>query len=79
MTTTTFTTWTALLTQLLDDAAAGSFTTKRYTTPAGLTVEYHTPAEILAQIREVRTMAALESGSASLRTYAGQGGKGGCE
>jgi hypothetical protein len=75
----TFTTWTALLTQLLDDLASGSFRTKSYSTPTGVSVTYNAPEEILAAIREVRTLAAFETGAASPRTYAGQGGRGGIE
>lgn len=71
---TPFTTWTALLAQLLDNLASANFTAASYSI-AGRSVQYRTLDELRNTIEWVRTMAALESGTAAPRTYAGQGGR----
>lgn len=73
--TTTFTTWAALYAQMLDEIASGKISVVRVSPSSGKSIEYATLAELRAQLDYVRTMAALEAGTVSLRIYAGQAGR----
>jgi hypothetical protein len=71
----TFTTWTALLTSMLNDLASGNVRVTEVTI-GDKTIRYTTLKDLREHIEYVRTMASFETGTASPRTYAGQGGRG---
>lgn len=75
MATTIFTTWANLRDALLDKLASRDFSTIKGTV-AGNAIEYATQDEFLKLLDHARTMAALETGQASLRVYARNGGRG---
>lgn len=69
----TFTTWSALKTQLLNDFARGAHMQKSYTC-GDTTVEFRNFGEFRDMLAFVEARAAAEStGRAPRRTYAGQG------
>lgn len=75
MATTTFTTWANLRDALLDKLAARDFS-KSSATVAGNEIRWSTVDEFLRLLEYAKGQAALESGQASLRVYARQGGRG---
>lgn len=70
-----FTTWTALYNSMLDDLASGAWKTKSYTIQ-DRTHTYRDFSDFKEMLEYARTMAATESGIASGRTCAKQGGGG---
>ena len=75
---TTFTTWTALYNEMLNQLAvfaSGKMQTASYSI-AGRTLTYRNFDEFKAGLEYVKTMAETESGTAAGRTYAKQGGGG---
>jgi len=69
----TFTTWSALKTQLLNDFARGAHTQKTYTC-GDTTIEFRSFAEFKDMLAFVEARAAIEaSGRVPRRTYAGMG------
>jgi hypothetical protein len=71
----TFTTWTDLLTGMLNALASQDMTVLEAHI-ADKVVRYNTPKDIRDHIEYVRTQASFEQGTAAPRTYAGQGGRG---
>jgi hypothetical protein len=68
-----FTTWTALRTQLLDDFARGAHVQKSYTC-GETTITYRDFAEFREMLEYVERRAAAETDRPVRRTYAAQGG-----
>jgi len=75
MATTVFTTWANLRDALLDRLAARDFS-KTSASVSGNEITWANADELLKILQHARTMAALEGGSASLRVYAKNGGRG---
>ena len=75
MATTPFTTWNELLTHLLDLYRNHSFG-RAEATVAGNAVKWSSAQDLRAAIEHARTMASLETGQASYRTFAANGGRG---
>ena len=70
-----FTNWKDLESKMLDDLAGQNWRTSEYDVD-GKTMKYRSFSEFKSVLEYVRNRAALESGSASPRTYAGNGGAG---
>jgi len=73
----TFTTWSALKTQLLNDLASRNFAVEEYVTPAGVKVKARSLAEIKNFIEFCDVMIAAEAGESGTVAYA-QFNKPGC-
>lgn len=71
----TFTNWTDLYNQMLNDLVSGNITVTEAVI-GDKKIVYRNPDEIRKQIEFVKNMASFETGAASPRTYAGQGGRG---
>lgn len=66
----TFSTWTALKTQLLDDLVSRNFAVEEYVTPAGTRVKARSLSEIKNFIEFCDVMIAAEAGDSSMTSYA---------
>jgi hypothetical protein len=75
MATTSFTTWTELLTYLLDCYRNHSFG-RSEATVAGNVIKWSSAKDMREAIDHARVMAAMETGAAHGRTYAKNGGRG---
>ncbi len=75
MVTTPFTTWSELHAHLLELYRNHSFG-RASATVSGNAVNWSSAAELRQAIDHARQMAALETGTASLRVYAKNGGRG---
>lgn len=73
----TFSTWSALKTQLLNDLVSRNFATEEYVTPAGVRVKARSLIEIQRFIEFCDVMIAVEAGDSSMTAYA-QFDKPGC-
>ena len=71
----TFTTWSDLKTQVLNDLASGNWRTSEYTTPIG-TRSFHTLKDYTAFLAFIDQQVGVEAGTGVGRTYAKQGGGG---
>jgi hypothetical protein len=72
---TPFTTWTELLAHLLERYRNHSFG-RAEATVAGETIKWNSAKDLREAIEHARTMAAMETGTASFRTFAKNGGRG---
>ncbi|MBW1712759.1 MAG: hypothetical protein JRJ59_06395 [Deltaproteobacteria bacterium] len=70
-----FTTWQDLYGKMLDDLATGNWRVASYRIGKRET-QYRTFAEFKAALEYVKQQAAVETGTATGRTYAAQGGRG---
>lgn len=71
----TFTTWSALYTQMLDDLASGSWRTASYQI-RDVQKQFTSFKQFKEALEYVRSMAEIVSGNVVGRTYAKQGGGG---
>lgn len=75
MATTPFTTWTELLTHLLEQYRNHSFG-RSEATVVGNVIKWNSAKDLREAIEHARTMAAMETGQVTLRTFASNGGRG---
>jgi len=76
MATTPFTTWTELYNHLLTCLRSRDFSKSSASLAGGEAVTWSSADDLLKAVEYARTMAALETGTVSFRTYARDGGRG---